>query len=335
MRRGIWSLLSAAALALATTASSAETFSPADAIAEKFANADKPKPQEIANSERPNLDYEMEMLRRARLEAEERKAADGLNPSSAALPAATIKPATLEASPPQAPPSTTAPMPEAKLEPITVEPPPLAPLSNAPVEATPAPAKQIEPEQDRVQALKSPATADPAPQTPSPPVTAASATARATILLVLEGARPKVSPDPILCFGDVCAISSGLSSPARAMPRGEALALKSTRDVTSDPCFGKSACAFRDVPLPDDAILQVISIGAGDPPKAGDGFTADLDVTCKVEDRELSCGQPLATLHFTAWVVPEATAASAGPPALEAAIADGLPFADDILSADK
>lgn len=315
MRRVYGGLVVAGLVAAAAFAATAEPSSPADAIAEKFANADKPKPQTVAESERPSLDYEIDMLRRARLEAEERKSAPQVQPADAPLPAAELQP--IKVDPP-------APIPE----PATI---PTAAPTPTPV-AAPAP-DQTPPVQP---SSTSTAAAEPAPQaTATAPVAAPAASARATILLILEGARSKIAPDPIVCFADVCAISSGLSEPARTLPRAQALAMGSTRDATLDPCYGKSACAFRDVPLPDDAILQVISLGAGEPPKAGDGFTADLDKTCKIEDRDLSCGHPLATLNFTAWVVPEATAVAAGAPVLEAAIADGLPFADGILSADK
>ncbi|MGQ0455458.1 MAG: hypothetical protein ACT4OU_00205 [Hyphomicrobium sp.] len=342
--RRIGALAGALALYAAVAGAAAEkTANPADAIAERFANADQPKPAVAAEPpipERPSLDYEMDMLRRARAEADAGKTSTAPKPTaitveSEAAQTAKPEPEETDPSPPTQVNSPTPAVATTATSPKSEPPPSLSPAA-APVAAAPAAQKPAMDEPAAPTSTEPTATAkaEPAIEKVDAPRVSAAAGAKATILLVLEG-RQKGPPDPILCIADSCFVSAGLTAAARSMPRADALALKNTQNATSDTCLGKSACAFRDIALPDDAVLEVISLGSGDYPKPGEGFTAALDATCKMNDGDLECAQPLATLHFTAWVVPEATAKSAGAAALESAVADGLPFADDIQSADK
>ncbi len=399
MWRDGWRIgVSAAMLPLAALATVAAEKRPADAIAEMFANADKPAPppaSATATPTRPSLDYEMDMLRRARAEAAERGAAGKSVTSTtprAELPKLTadqpgpappkarkpVEPlpntanadvaATPSPAPKSAPPAAPAPAPIAAN--------PTAPIARPAVDAESAPNATIfriqirKPEAGKPPALIADATkpdatdanepvkplqalapdpaALPAPSAPpsvqpsaAPAPTAAQPSVvgrapsdvRATILVILEGGTG--TPDPILCVGETCAISAGLSTPARVLPRAEALALKTTRDATIDPCFGKAGCAFRDVPLAADAILQLVLIGSGDTPKSGDGFSIALDATCKRNGSHVECGRPLETTDFVAWIIPEAIAKEAGAAALEAAIAEGLPASEIAQTADK
>lgn len=422
--RDSWRIgVSAAILPLcaALAAKAGEERRPADAIAEMFANADKPKAsaESASTPARPDIDYEMDLLRRARAEAEERNAAGPtkratLKAETPAKPEALRPEAAQAKSEKQPPPPSVnpakagvaaAPAPAPTPNPIAAAPTAMRPLpagaalTKAPVSRSLALARispnatvfkiQIrKPDGDRtaakiadaakpeaappdaetakpLQALAPTPAAAPAPTPPpaalptpppaqmaaptpatatanteparpsSPPVAGRETSgARATVLVVLDDGTT-TSPDPILCLGETCAISAGLSAPARMLPRADALALKTTRDATIDPCFGKTACAFRDVPVTADAILQIIFIGSGKTPNPGDGFSVAVDATCKLNAGNVECGHPLETSEFIAWIVPEAIAKQAGAPALEAAIADGLPSSELAQTTDK
>jgi hypothetical protein len=105
--------LSAATLALtasALAAALAEPADPAQAIAQRFSEASDPKPASIPA--RPSLDYEMDMLRRARAEELERQKQDAQKvltkvaepaPFVAQAPVAPAAPPTPAAKPQHAP----------------------------------------------------------------------------------------------------------------------------------------------------------------------------------------------------------------------------------------
>ena len=73
--------LSVATLALMASALSApaDPIDPAQVIAQKFSEASDPKPtsEPERTPDRPGLDYEMDMLSRARAEEQERQSGDG------------------------------------------------------------------------------------------------------------------------------------------------------------------------------------------------------------------------------------------------------------------
>jgi len=291
----------------ASPASLANPVDPAQAIAQKFIEADqvaparprtKPKSLPIAKSApaAPGLDYEMDMLQRARVEdSERRKEIITPAPLLIAQPASAAAP-----------------------EPI----------------AEPAPAKPIEPEPEP--ASKSNAAAEPvAPRPPQAAVTkptaetdsaAASPNARATVLLVLDpddSNQANVKSDPIICFDQQCWISNGLDSPARSIPRSEAIALKTTETPTGDSCSGKSGCAFRNVAFHPETQIQVVEVGESRGVADG-AYTVALDTTCRKLNGDLTCDNALVTHAFRLWVVPEKTAQQVGPPVLEDAVAEGL-----------
>jgi hypothetical protein len=299
-------------------AAAAEPPSAAQIIAQKFAEdsastpakpAKTPKPAiQAAQAERPPLDYEMDMLRRARAEQAAAKAA---TPAAAALPpAATPAPVVPPtAATPVAPPATvtkaaeTAPSPTPKTE----------------VEAK-AETKSTEP------ALKPETTGGPAPH--------------ATLLLAFEtsGDSRKSGPspiyDPLICMGDACYVSAGFNADAVALSKTDALKLKSTTDASQDSCKGELGCVFRNVPVPKGAQVQVIELGtaSSDPVRASD---AQLDPTCKMSDGDLNCDNPIHTVDYKIWLVPEETARSVGAQELEEALADGLPHDDEARASDK
>lgn len=343
MRREILKLTAAAlALAACVAPGRAEPSAAAQSIADKFSQADAPKSTPESPT-RPSVEYEMDMLKRARAEAQDAKAPKSDQPAPAPTPAAAkstpapataaaasdTKPAGPTAAPLPTPPPTAAVAPTATPPPVTSQPVATPAAAPPPTPAAPSQSAAKEPTPAAV-----PPAASPPPKAPTT-TAAQSGQTRATVLVVLEPNDVKSTPDPIICLGDTCAVSTGLTTPARIITRAEALALKTTASETDDTCFGKGACAYRGVPIGKDTILQVLSAGAASPPPPGDGFTANLDDTCKLDERDLICSHPLATLHYTAWIVPEDLAEKAGPAALEDAIADGLPFDDEFQSADK
>lgn len=171
----------------------------------------------------------------------------------------------------------------------------------------------------------------------SPPV---QPTQQATVLLVFESGSAAQDAtqsmhDPIVCFDDRCIVSNGFDAAAKALPRGDAQALKTTTGVTLDTCRGKTACVFRDVAITAAPRLQVIDLGSSTTSNAGGGYTTEIDKSCRMSDGELTCDHPLATPDFRVWIVPEGTAKKAGIAALENAIVEGLPQGELVSSADK
>lgn len=290
-----------AASPLSSHPAAAEPIDPAQAIAQKFIDADraapappraKPKPARVTKSEpaAPGLDYETEMLENARAEqAERRKAVAEPAPLVIAQPAPTAAPEAI-VNPPPTPPQTTEPA------------------------AKPADTK--------------PATApDAAPARPD---------TRATVLIVLDPddtEQTHVKSDPIICFDQQCWISNGLDSPAKPMPRSEAVALKTTETPTGDSCSGKSACAFRNVAFQPETQVQVVEVGESRGVSDG-AYTVAADATCRKLNGDLTCDNALVTHAFRMWVVPEKTAQQVGASALEDAVAEGLQDSANDNSAD-
>ena len=267
------SVVSVCALFLVTPVLAADRPSAADAIAQKFAGqaeplqkpqvkaeAAKPKAQAIqaARSERPTIDYEMDMLRRARAEqaaetATVQPAAAVTPPAAELAPTPSIAPA-VGSAPTPAPAATAPPAAVAPIVPaaaattaITVE---LAlPTKTAESTPPPAPVQAPAPQKADVQAK-----AEPIPAAPAQPVTESSVPSQhATLLLALEtggtssksGSAPAF--DPIICLGDTCFVSAGLNANAVKLAKLDALKLKSTSDASPDSCKGKAGCVFRNV----------------------------------------------------------------------------------------
>jgi hypothetical protein len=302
-------------LLAASPACLADPIDPAQAIAQKFFEADQPAPlpplpkpksphAAKSDSDGPGLDYEMDMLRRARAEEAERQ-----RDIAATAPIAVAQPAAAAAPQPVAEPMPT-PLPEPiarAIEPQVGAPAPIAqPLKTAIAQAT------------------------------EPDTAVRASDARATVLLVLDPDdtdQAHAKPDPIICFDQQCWISNGLDSPAKPMPRSEAIALKTTETATGDSCSGKSGCAFRNVAFHPDSQIQVVEVGESRGVADG-AYTVAADTTCRKLDGDLMCNNALVTHAFRMWVVPEATAQQVGPSTLEDAVADGLQDNEDDNAAD-
>jgi hypothetical protein len=314
--------LSVATLALMASALSApaDPIDPAQVIAQKFSEASDPKPasKPELTLDRPGLDYEMDMLSRARTEEVERQSSDAQKMMvKVAAPVAT-------------PPAVTAPAAAT----------PAAAPSAAPQPAPAAPARIAEPAVSEPAAIGKPVPTAPPPPTAPPaatepsnePSNEANGQPRVTVLLVLDtdgnDKIAAVKPDPIICFDQRCWISNGLEAPARPMPRSEAVALKSTDSATSDSCSGKSACAFRNIAIGPGSQIEVVEVGESRGVADG-SYTVAADPSCRKEDGDLVCDNALVTHGFRIWIVPEPTAQAVGPAGLEDAVAEGLPDDDD------
>ncbi len=282
-----------------------------------------PAPIKAAESapSRPDLDYEMDMLRRARLEEAERKTA-GQKTAAPPLDKPAIIPVDAKA-------EQRAPVPPAAEAQPATPPPKAAPPASVPAPAAAPAASPAPPPVAKV--------LETAPPTAAPSVTSAAPQAgpRATILLALDttpagGARAKVVPDPIICIDQVCYVSGGFTKAAIGMTRGDALALKGTEGKSQETCRGQFGCIYRDVAIPTDATISVVDLGTGSSSDAG-SFSIAADASCKIDEGELVCSNGLVTHAYRVWTVPELTAKSVGAQVLEDAIADGL-VGDDIAS---
>ncbi len=316
--------LSVATIAVMTSAldARAEPVDPAQAIAQKFAEesdeqkpAKKPAPVIIPKKvtpKEPGADYEADMLERARAEELDRqkqearqaevKLAAPIPAAPAALPV--IQSSALAPTPPVLPP---------------------APAARPPAQAvTPASTIAALPTKPAPEPTNSPALAP----RPGP-------AEQATVLIVLDTSTALgFKPDPIICIDDRCWLSNGIGAPALAMPRTQAVALPTTDDATTDSCSGKSACVYRGVAIDPAARLEVIEVGEGHGASAG-AYTVATDTSCRKDHSTLLCDNGLATQNFRIWVVPEATAVSAGTSSIEDAVAEGLPDTDAQPGNDK
>jgi hypothetical protein len=320
----------ALSMALVAHAQAAETVSvkpdPAHSLAQKFAEPSRTAQATVptqpkTKNERPSLEYEMEMLRRARVEAEERKTITNPMPANAI---ADTKTGVVEPS---------------KTFSLTNRTPQVKQIDQKSIHA--ANELPLEPEKSNSPPptpTAIPSSAETVPvQKSAVPKVQANAT-RATLLLVMDENfdTTKSTPDPILCLGDTCHVSSGFERAAVNIERKDTKALTNSRAASANSCMGHSACVFRDVPIPEDAIVEVIDLGSPNKFESHNGYSAEVDRSCKMSSNKiLSCEHPLSTSSFRVWIVPEDTAKSAGAAALETAIVEGLPHMNVSRAEDK
>lgn len=233
-----------------------------------------------------------------------------------------------------------APAPEQSLaertKPITEDTAPPAATAEAP-QAPPSAARETVPPsataelpwQSAPPVARAPDTADIGVR----PAPALAMSSRVTVLLILDTAtgppyRPvRTNANPVLCIGQSCWISAGSDRRAVEMPRIKALGPFNTLGARAGACNRKRACVFRDVDLDGiRAELQPIDLGflrhIRHQPLA-----VDPDRSCDLAGNALVCGTTLRGDGWRAWVIPEATAVTAGPIALKAAVDRGLPSA--------
>jgi hypothetical protein len=299
------------------------------------------KPTVTARAERPSLDYEIEMLRQARAEQSTEKPATPAAPNAG-------KTETL--------PFAGAPIAAAAKMTHVEAPVAVTPVAPAPAVVPAAPVKTAETTTIPA-AVPTPPAAAPAPAAAAPEVQAKAETkpiekpaeavqvaappaAHASLLLALEtggGASKTTSAptyDPMICLNDTCFVSAGLNADAVKLSKIDALKLKTTSEASPDSCKGKVGCVFRNVAVPAGAQVQVVELSSANHETVG-ATAIQVDTTCKMTDGDLNCENPILTTDYRIWVVPEDAAKSAGVPAIEEAVADGLPHLDVARATDK
>lgn len=154
----------------------------------------------------------------------------------------------------------------------------------------------------------------------------------ASVLLALDpgtyGIRRfnHAAADPVLCIGDTCYISQGAAAPAKPMPRYLALGPGNTLGNRAGACRLQLTCVFRDIPLPAaNTEIQPVDLHVLRHDRR-ETAPATPDATCRTSNGTLSCLAPVRALTWRALIVPETTASAAGPSALTAALATGLPL---------
>jgi hypothetical protein len=284
-----------AAVSMFAIAPHAETIDPAQAIAQKFSEANEieaapPKRSFVS----PGSDYESDMLARARAEEFERQQKKAQQANAKPKEAQPAIPE-IVASPPQA---ALQPTKLAALPPKPAAEPPASPLPHA--------------------------------DAPRPTATAAAV----LLVLDPDGSGLKFKPDPILCIDENCWLSNGISSPALRMPKSQAVVLDGTENITAGSCSGKSGCVYRNVTIDPTARVEVIEVGEGNGASAG-AYTIAADETCRKQGNTMVCSNGMTTEKYRIWIVPEATAEAAGASSLENALAEGLPEAEVTSANDK
>ncbi len=281
---------------------SAEPSNPAHALAEKFANADKPpsKPAPV----KPSADEEKEILDAARAEADARRRAEAAANAVKSAEAPTAP----TASPPPAP---------------------------APSSAPPAAAKPQGPPPQQMQIRIEAKVSTPGPA--AAPARDVSAP-RATLLVVLTDHAGRTaltgSLDPVICFAEQCYVSTGSGSEAGLFARADALSSRNTITNGAGACKGKAKCAYRGVTLKPSTELQIVDLGIVKHDRR-EAFEAKIDTSCKVDGDELVCSHPLTAPDYRIWVVPESVAEAAGAAKLDAALDEELPEENVALDGDK
>lgn len=309
MRFGLGLVSFGASVVLLTSPSLGQPADPAHALAQKFAEEPKRKtPPSAVPSPAPGTaptlgDDEAEMLRAARAEAEARRKSEQ---TAIARPA---QPVRIEA-PAVSPPAPTAPQ---RIE-IKVR-------AQVPHLSIAAQSNETK------------------PATPPAPAAAPGSAAKATALIVLlHGANdpaslPK-SPDPILCLGDDCYVSTGAATDARLVSRTDALSTKNVITDGAGACKGKDRCAYRGITLKTGAALQIVDLGLVHHDRR-EPVEANIDASCKMDEGDLVCDHPVNAADYRIWLVPEQVASGAGADKLDAALADDLPEENIVRDDDK
>lgn len=148
---------------------------------------------------------------------------------------------------------------------------------------------------------------------------------RVTILLVMKTGdrgirRFNKTADPIVCIADSCFVSRGPLDAARVMKRRKAFGTVNTLGKRAGACKNRNACVFRDIRIDGGrAEMQPIDLRFIRHDRR-ERTTIEADRTCGVFRGRLTCGKPIESETYTAWVVPEDVAVEAGVRAVEAAL---------------
>ncbi|MFV0298683.1 MAG: hypothetical protein ACK5JT_21480 [Hyphomicrobiaceae bacterium] len=149
------------------------------------------------------------------------------------------------------------------------------------------------------------------------------------VLLVMQPGdygirRNNKTADPLLCKGWDCYVSNGSGAPARVMSRARAFGVARTLGSRAGACRNSLTCIFRDVDLVSYPValqpvdMHVIRHDKREPAR----LTSTSD--CRLSGGDLQCRKTFVGNGYSMWVVPEVLARQAGRAALERAIANGL-----------
>lgn len=158
----------------------------------------------------------------------------------------------------------------------------------------------------------------------------APAEQRATILLIMEPGtrgirRYEKTADPIICIGATCYIGGGVDAPAVSMTRARAFGPGNTLGQRAGACRHSLVCVFRDVAVGVGRFdIQPIDLRILRHDRR-ETLSAETDRTCTAAAGHLRCARGLQAGSYRVWIVPESVASRAGPSALGAALAAGLP----------
>lgn len=153
---------------------------------------------------------------------------------------------------------------------------------------------------------------------------------RVTVLMVMApgtyGIRRGASiADPVLCTTDGCYVSNGADTPARFMPRRQALGVGNTLGARAGACRQSLSCVFRDVAFEYPALLQPVDLHVlKHDRRRPQRILTDSD--CRLATGRLTCSRGIYAEDYVLWIVPERLAAMAGPEVLEQALRDGLSY---------
>jgi colicin import membrane protein len=134
---------------------------------------------------------------------------------------------------------------------------------------------------------------------------------------------PKIA-DPILCAPDGCYVSEGPDRPARFLPGHRALSFGNTWGARAGACRGRLGCVFRGIELGNlPAYLQPVDMHILRHDRRRPQQIVS-DSGCRADSGRLVCGRGIYADDYALWIVPERVADTAGPAALERAVAEGL-----------
>jgi hypothetical protein len=156
-----------------------------------------------------------------------------------------------------------------------------------------------------------------------------------TVLLVMEPGTTGIrtgskSADAVICLDKWCYVSTGPSSPAKMMTRGETLGPINTLGQRAGACRQSLTCIYRGVDVAayfasgaKPASMQPIDLRYLHHDRR-EAKPLPLNVDCTAKAGNLSCAKIIKGKGWKAWVIPEELAVTAGPEALQAALDSGL-----------
>lgn len=199
--------------------------------------------------------------------------------------------------------------------------------NHSPYSQPPSPRQRAEPHPAQDDRLASPYEAEDW-NAPKVAIDTRHASTRVTILMVLEPGqrgirRHNKTADPLLCGEKGCYVGAGAASPAEFLPRRRAFGMTRTLGERAGACRNSLGCIYRGVDLVAyPAVVQPIDMrlvrhDRREPHVLGEASR------CRLDSGRLACS-PHVGPDYVMWVVPERIAEQAGPRELERVVEAGL-----------